>query len=115
MTFHLKRIYEPADEDDGLRVLVDRLWPRGVAKAAAHVDVWMKEIAPSPDLRRWFDHRAERWEAFRRRYRDELAGNPAVAELRRLAGDADATLLYAAKDQAHNHALVLAEVMNARR
>jgi len=104
----VKRIYEPAEAGDGVRVLVDRLWPRGVSKAEAAIDLWLKEAAPSSELRRWFDHRVDRWPEFQRRYRTELAHNPSVAQLRGLAGQSDLTLLYAAKDKAHNHALVLA-------
>jgi uncharacterized protein YeaO (DUF488 family) len=102
----IKRIYEPAEAGDGLRVLVDRLWPRGVSKAA--IDLWLKEVAPSTGLRRWFDHRPDRWAEFQRRYQIELAQNPAIARLRDLAGRSDLTLLYAAKDETHNHAVVLA-------
>jgi uncharacterized protein YeaO (DUF488 family) len=104
----LKRIYEPAEARDGMRVLVDRLWPRGVSKAHAAINLWLKEAAPSPGLRRWFGHRADRWPEFRRRYQAELAHNPAVAQLRDLAGQSDLTLLYAARNKTHNHALVLA-------
>jgi uncharacterized protein YeaO (DUF488 family) len=104
----VKRIYEPAEARDGMRVLVDRLWPRGVSKADAAINLWLKEAAPSPGLRRWFGHRADRWPEFRRRYQAELAHNPAVAQLRDLAGQSDLTLLYAARNKTHNHALVLA-------
>jgi uncharacterized protein YeaO (DUF488 family) len=88
---HIKRIYEPGADADGLRVLVDRLWPRGVAKAAAAVDLWMKDVAPSTDLRRWFGHRPDRWDAFIQRYGIELGANPAWDELRRLASTSDVT------------------------
>jgi uncharacterized protein YeaO (DUF488 family) len=112
---HIKRIYEPGADADGLRVLVDRLWPRGVAKAAAAVDLWMKDVAPSTDLRRWFGHRPDRWDAFIQRYGIELGANPAWDELRRLASTSDVTLLYAARDQVHNHAVVLAERLRSDR
>ena|SRR5579872_4944961 len=105
----IKRIYEPPSPADGRRVLVDRLWPRGVSKAKAKLDAWMKDAAPSPELRRWFDHRAERWPEFRRRYIDELKSNPAIETLREMASAGPVTLLYAARDTAHNEAVVLAE------
>ncbi|MBX4909031.1 MULTISPECIES: DUF488 domain-containing protein [Rhizobium] len=108
MALHIKRIYEPKEDRDGTRILVDRLWPRGLKKQVAAVDVWLKDIAPSPGLRRWFGHDPAKWSEFQRRYRDELKKNSsAVKELERLIGRSDATLLYSAKDQAHNHAIVL--------
>ena len=104
----IKRIYEPASTDDGVRVLVDRLWPRGLTKAAAHLDLWTKDAAPSPDLRRWFGHEPERFEAFARRYTAELAERPeAWAALLEAARQGRLTLLYAAKNPDCNHALVL--------
>ncbi|HEY9236684.1 MULTISPECIES: DUF488 domain-containing protein [Phenylobacterium] len=112
MSVKIKRIYEPSDKADGLRVLVDRLWPRGVRKADAHVDVWLREVAPSDELRRWFGHEPERWDEFRVRYGAELDGNAAFAELRGLARG-PTTLLYSAKDEAHNQAVVLAERLKA--
>jgi uncharacterized protein YeaO (DUF488 family) len=105
----VKRIYEAPSPSDGRRILVDRLWPRGVRKADAHLDAWMKDVAPSTELRRWFGHRPERWDEFRRRYVEELKANPAMAELRKLAGAGHVTLLFAAKDEAHNEAVVLSE------
>jgi uncharacterized protein YeaO (DUF488 family) len=107
MGFQIKRIYEPATRADGTRVLIDRLWPRGVKKTDAHVDLWMKEVAPSPPLRQWFHHDPERFEAFSQRYTSELKGNPAVAELRKLGKSKPVTLLYAAHDPRINHARVL--------
>ncbi|AYG68725.1 MULTISPECIES: DUF488 domain-containing protein [unclassified Rhizobium] len=108
MSVRIKRIYEPADGRDGKRILVDRLWPRGIAKNDAHIDVWLKEIAPSTDLRRWFGHDPNKWDEFRRRYRDELKKNSeAVDELKDQIGQSTATLLYGAKDSEHNHAIVL--------
>ena len=109
----LKRIYEPPSPADGRRILVDRLWPRGVSKAKAHIDVWMKDVAPSTELRRWFDHRPERWPEFRRRYIDELKSNPELHRLREMAAAGPLTLLYAARDTAHNEAVVLAEQLLA--
>ena len=109
----LKRIYEPASPEDGRRILVDRLWPRGVSKAKAHIDLWMKDVGPSAELRRWFDHRPERWPEFRRRYIDELKSNPAFQTLREMAAAGLMTLLYAARDTARNEAVVLAEQLAA--
>ncbi|MFE7406283.1 DUF488 domain-containing protein [Isoptericola sp. NPDC057559] len=112
MTIAVKRVYEPPEPDDGTRVLVDRLWPRGVSKGRAHLDRWCKEVAPSTELRHWFHHEPDRFAEFERRYRAELAGNPEVAELAALgAGDARLTLLYSARDTEHNQALVLREVL----
>lgn len=102
----IKRIYDAPASDDGTRVLVDRLWPRGVRKATAAVDLWLRDIAPSDGLRRWFNHRVDRWGEFQTRYRRELASNPAVAEIEALDAR-QITLLYAAKDKDHNHARVL--------
>ncbi len=104
-----KRIYDPPDEDDGARVLVDRLWPRGVTKDSAALTLWLKEVAPSPALRKWFGHDPARWVEFGRRYRVELARNDeAVAQLVDLSKRGPLTLLYAAHDTEHNQALVLA-------
>jgi uncharacterized protein YeaO (DUF488 family) len=103
----LKRAYEPAADTDGTRVLVDRLWPRGLDKHRAAIDEWMKDVAPSPALRKWFGHDPARWSEFRRRYEAELATNEAVAPLRDLAAKGAVTLVYAARDEQHNHALVL--------
>ncbi len=105
----IKRVYDPPDAADGIRVLVDRLWPRGLRKENAALTLWLKEIAPSPDLRKWFGHDPARWTEFSRRYRAELARNDeAVAKAADLAKRGPLTLLYAAHDTAHNHALVLA-------
>ncbi|GAA5234487.1 DUF488 domain-containing protein [Verticiella sediminum] len=110
-----KRIYEAAVDDDGARVLVDRLWPRGIRKADAHLHAWMKDVAPSNELRRWFGHDPERWEAFRTRYRAELehAGD-ALRPLLDLAREGRLTLLYGARDEKHNQAVVLAELLKER-
>lgn len=108
----LKRIYEPAEAGDGLRILVDRIWPRGIAKAAAKLDDWCRDIAPSTELRHWFGHEMERWEEFRRRYAAELKQNHvAVEALRAQLRGRHATLLYAAKDEEHNNAVVLREFL----
>jgi uncharacterized protein YeaO (DUF488 family) len=112
MTVHIKRIYEPKARGDGRRILVDRLWPRGLRKTEADVDIWLKEIAPSPDLRRWFGHDPAKWDEFRARYSEELLNNPSAVEaLKREIDKENATLLYAAKDEEHNHAIVLAEFL----
>jgi len=112
MPIQLKRIYEEVGNDDGCRVLVDRLWPRGVSKEAAQLDEWLKEIAPSPELRKWFDHDPDRFDDFRERYRAELSDKKAFAEeLLEKAGGQPLTLLYAAKDETHNHAIVLKDFL----
>ena len=113
-TIAIKRAYDPPSPKDGLRILVDRLWPRGLRKAAAALDLWAKEIAPSPSLRQWFDHRPERFAEFERRYRTELERNPAVEDVLAQMGKGKATLLFAAKDPAINHAVVLAAFLKSR-
>lgn len=108
----LKRAYEPAAPDDGVRVLVDRLWPRGLRKSDAAIDRWMKDIAPSTQLRQWFGHDPERWPEFRRRYVKELQQQAAaVDELRELARGRPVTLVFAAHDEAHNDAVVLRDAL----
>lgn len=110
-----KRIYEAAEPGDGIRVLVDRLWPRGVSKEDADLDRWIKEIAPSDELRRWFDHDSERWDEFSRRYQAELTHHQdIISELRKLTDEETVTLLYAAKDMDHNNAIILKEVLEER-
>jgi uncharacterized protein YeaO (DUF488 family) len=111
MTFELavKRIYEPPAPDDGQRVLVDRIWPRGISKEDAALTLWLKDIAPSDELRKWFGHEPARWAEFRKRYAAELDGNrEVVAQLRGLLGKGKVTLLYGAHDEAHNNAVALA-------
>jgi uncharacterized protein YeaO (DUF488 family) len=115
MTFAIKRVYAPAAPSDGIRVLVDRLWPRGVSKSKARLDHWMKEIAPSPKLRLWFGHRPERFAEFKKRYAKEIDGNPKLTELRRLGKGAVVTLLYGARDPEMNQAAVLQELLSKRR
>lgn len=112
-TIRIKRAYEAAASSDGVRVLVDRLWPRGLKRSEAQLSCWMKDVAPSPELRRWFDHRADRWVEFQRRYRRELNGSESFRQLEKLSASGDLTLLYAAKDRDHNHALVLAQLLRA--
>lgn len=108
----LKRAYEAASPDDGRRVLVDRLWPRGVNKEKAAVDLWLKEVAPSTALRQWFGHDPKRWDEFRRRYRAELAPNDeAVEQLRDVIRKGRTTLVYGARDEAHNDAVVRADYL----
>jgi uncharacterized protein YeaO (DUF488 family) len=111
MRISLKRAYEPPAETDGMRVLVDRLWPRGVTKSRARIDLWLKDLAPSTALRKWFGHDPGKWPEFRKRYRAELKGNPALAELREQSRQRDITLVYAARDELHNDAVVLKQVL----
>jgi uncharacterized protein YeaO (DUF488 family) len=112
MAVRLKRAYEPAAAADGFRVLIDRIWPRGVSREQAHLDEWARELAPSSDLRRWFSHDPDRFAEFRRRYRAELAAQEArLRELRQRAREGTLTLVYAARDTKHNDAVVLAEIL----
>ena len=112
MDVRLKRAYEPAASGDGYRVLIDRLWPRGVSRERAKLDAWEKELAPSTKLRRWFGHDPGRFEEFRRRYIDELRSQRLrLTALRRRARQGAVTLVYSAHDREHNDALVLAEVL----
>jgi uncharacterized protein YeaO (DUF488 family) len=117
MQFRTKRVYEELSADDGFRVLVDRLWPRGLKKEAAHIDLWLRDIAPSDALRKWFGHEPARWSEFKRRYFAELAKHPdTVRELKAQAkqsGQRKVTLLFAAKDPDHNNAAVLRELLIA--
>ncbi|MGO1244613.1 MAG: DUF488 domain-containing protein [Sphingobacterium sp.] len=113
--FQIKRIYETPDKSDGYRVLVDRLWPRGVSKEAAKLDLWNKDLAPSSILRKWFDHRPERFVEFTKQYRKELDGQQEeLSELRKQASNQAVTLVYAAKDPKINHALILAQVLRGK-
>jgi uncharacterized protein YeaO (DUF488 family) len=108
----LKRAYDPAGPDDGRRVLVDRLWPRGLSKAEAGIDEWLKDLAPSTELRTWFGHDPARWAGFQRRYAREIQGHPdALAHLRKLAREGPLTLIYSARDELHNDAVVLRRVL----
>jgi uncharacterized protein YeaO (DUF488 family) len=112
---HTKRVYEPASADDGYRVLVDRVWPRGISKEDAALDEWARELAPSTELRKWFAHKPERFGEFRRRYRDELsASGDEIKALRRRSRKGALTLLFGARDTEHNNAVVLAEVLRGR-
>lgn len=109
----LKRIYDAPEEGDGMRVLVDRVWPRGVSKAEAGLGRWLRNVAPSTELRKWFRHDPERWEEFKRRYRRELADSPTgFYELLSLCREGTVTLLFAARDREHNQAVVLRELLD---
>jgi uncharacterized protein YeaO (DUF488 family) len=110
----LKRVYDPPADADGARVLVDRLWPRGVKKEEAHLALWLKDVAPSAELRQWFGHDPERFAEFSRRYRAELSGNAAIGEIEALLRKGRVTLLYGAKDETHNQAVVLADYLSER-
>jgi uncharacterized protein YeaO (DUF488 family) len=114
----LKRAYQPASRGDGHRALVERLWPRGLRKADAHIDEWLKDVAPSDELRRWFGHDPERFDGFRERYERELRAAPArgaVTQLARRAARGTVTLVYAARDERHNSAVVLAKHLRRHR
>lgn len=112
MAIFLKRVYAPYAPEDGFRILVDRLWPRGIARDLAHIDLWHKEIAPSAELRKWFAHDPSKWIEFRRRYAEELDSQP--VEVERLAEQVrrgTVTLVYGAKDEQHNQAVVIKEYL----
>jgi uncharacterized protein YeaO (DUF488 family) len=113
MTISIKRVYEEPAKEDGTRILVDRLWPRGLTKEKAHVDLWLKEIAPSAELRKWFDHDPAKWAEFKARYKFELKNNAKqVALLKKEAAKGKTTLLYGARDEQHNEAIVLQQLLN---
>ena len=112
MSISLKRAYEPAAKSDGVRILVDRIWPRGVTKAEAEIDHWAKYVAPTTDLRKWFRHDPEKWTEFQKKYRAELKGNPGLLDIRELSHKGKVTLVYAAKDQLHNQAVTLKQVLD---
>lgn len=112
MDVRLKRVYDPAASSDGYRVLIDRLWPRGVSRERAHLDEWERELSPSTELRQWFGHEPSRFQEFRCRYTEELRlQGPRIAELRRRAREGTLTLVYSAHDVEHNDAVVLADVL----
>lgn len=116
MAIKLKRAYEAAGPGDGFRILVDRLWPRGVSKSSARIDLWLREIAPSAELRKWFDHDPAKWTAFRDRYFQELDDHPeALDELKAHLRHGTVTLVYGARDQEHNDAVALKEYLEAHR
>lgn len=108
----IKRVYDPAEDSDGYRALIDHVWPRGVSRERAHLDEWARELAPSDELRKWFSHVPERFEEFRARYRDELGAHSDLLEkLRERATEGRLTIVYAARDREHNNAAVLAELL----
>ena len=111
----IKRAYEPVAPEDGMRVLIDRLWPRGIKKEKLALDAWAKELAPSTELRQWFDHEPSRWDGFRKRYAAELAARPAALQtlddLRRHARKSALTLIYSARDEVHNGAITLRDFL----
>jgi uncharacterized protein YeaO (DUF488 family) len=108
----IKRAYDPPEEDDGFRVLIDRLWPRGVSKEAAKIDLWSKDLSPSTALRRWFGHDPKKWEEFKRRYYRELDAHPeAVEDLRRRTKKQTVTLIFGAKDPGHSNARALMDYL----
>lgn len=110
MNMQIKRVYEKPGKEDGKRILVDRLWPRGLTKERASIDLWLKEIAPSTELRKWFGHDPEKWDEFKKRYHQELKNNECqVSLLREQLKKGTVTLVYGAKDEKHNEALVLTE------
>ena len=112
----IKRAYEAPAPEDGARILIDRLWPRGISKQRAALDEWLKEIAPSTELRQWFGHELARWPEFQRRYKAELRGHAMEIErLRDIAAKGVLTLLYGARDQEHNDAVVLRDVLHGHR
>ena len=112
----LKRVYETASPDDGVRILVDRLWPRGLSKERAKIDLWLRDVAPSNELRRWFNHDCEKWDEFRRRYFTELTGNDGARSVLEEASRSKVTLLFASKDQERNNAVALrAYLVESRR
>ena len=112
MNIRIKRVYEQPDKDDGVRILVDRLWPRGLTKEKAAVDLWLKEIAPSTELRKWFGHDPNKWRSFRRRYETEIRHNDDLIKLlKQKARKGTVTLVYGARDEEHNEALVLKQFL----
>jgi uncharacterized protein YeaO (DUF488 family) len=114
VTIKLKRAYEPPEKADGARILVDRLWPRGVSKSSAQIDLWLKDIAPSASLRKWFGHDPSKWGEFRKRYVRELAKrSEAVARLKHRVGKGVVTLVYSTKDEHHNNAVALKEFLES--
>ena len=116
MNVKTKRVYEQPDKDDGFRILVDRLWPRGLTKEKANVDLWLKEIAPSSELRKWFGHDPAKWKSFRRRYETEIRHkDDLIKTLKQKAMEGTTTLLYGARDEEHNEALVLKQFLRRDR
>lgn len=115
MKLKLKRAYDPPSPDDGTRILVDRLWPRGLTKEKAHIDLWLKDIAPSPELRKWFAHDPAKWSEFQARYKDELKSNSgALAQLKAETAHHPVTLIFASRDVEHNEAIVLQKLLRGK-
>jgi len=115
MAVQIKRVYEPAAKADGYRILIDRLWPRGLSKERAQVDKWLKEVAPSTELRKWFNHDPEKWDAFRAKYHAELDGSSAFATLLEdIRRHKTLTLLFGARDEQHNDAVALQQFLKAQ-
>ena len=115
MAIEIKRVYEEPSRADGTRVLVDRLWPRGLTKERAQVDLWMKDVAPTTELRKWFNHDPSKWTGFQSRYREELKSKAdLLAELKQKAAKGTVTLVYGAKDEVHNEAAVLQSLLQSR-
>jgi uncharacterized protein YeaO (DUF488 family) len=115
MNIRIKRVYEEPDTEDGKRILVDRLWPRGLTKEKAKVDLWLKDVAPSTELRKWFAHDAAKWTEFQTRYREELKGNKdQLSLLKQEAVKGTITLVYGARDQQHNEAVILQNLLKLR-
>lgn len=112
MNIQLKRVYDAPQTSDGLRILVDRLWPRGLTKDKAKIDHWLKDVAPSNELRTWFGHNPAKWPEFQKRYRAELKANPALSELKKLSDQKSVTLVYAARDIDHNNAVLLKHILD---
>lgn len=115
MQVALKRAYDSAAKSDGKRILVDRLWPRGVKKEDAKIDLWLKEVAPSTELRKWFNHQDERWSEFKQRYVAELKDNPAFVELKEIASNEKVTLIFSTKDEKKNSAAVLQQLLSQQK
>ena len=112
MTLKLKRVYEEISNDDGYRVLVERLWPRGISKEQAHIDLWMRDVAPSSELRKWFNHEDNKWEEFQRRYKEELSLNTHFEELKKIVtSHENVTLVFSSKNMEHNNAVVLINML----
>jgi uncharacterized protein YeaO (DUF488 family) len=117
LAIKIKRVYDPPEASDGARILIDRLWPRGIAKDRARIDEWLKEIAPSEQLRQWFGHQPERWEAFQKRYHEELTSTEKpelIQRIKSLAKKDTVTLLFTAKDAEHNNAVALASFLKRK-
>lgn len=113
MVIRIKRIYEPAAEEDGFRILIDRLWPRGIKKETAKIDMWLKEVAPSNELRKWFSHDPKKWEEFKKKYAEELAAKPELLKkIRQIEKEKrTVTLLYSARDEEYNNAVALKAIL----